>query len=996
MKTTEGHKSNLDAIRQRLAKAKGKVFWRSLEEAADTEEFQEYLKTEFPSAWEAPIDRRRMLTLMAASLGLAGLTGCSRLPTRHIVPWVQQPEDVVPGNPVFYATAMQHGYAATGILVESHTGRPTKVEGNPQHPASLGATGVFEQASVLGLWDPDRSRSLIHEGDAGDWSAFRETVELLRRTHLNSRGADLRLLTETVNSPTLASQIHQFLDAFPEARWCQYEPVNRDQVRAGALMAFGEDANVVYRVDQADVIFSLDADFLNSMAGSTAYARQFAGRRRVDGNASTTAGIVRLYVAEPMPTPTGSMADHRFRVRAGEIVEVARELLRLTSSPAGGAAPPDRWSWLAAVVRDLEAHRGRGLVMAGDYQPPEVHAIAHAVNQALGNAGNTVYYTDPVEANSTDQQQAIETLAGEMNAGKVATLLILGGNPVYMAPRELGFSAALKNVDTLIHLGLYQDETAELCNWHVPRAHFLESWSDTRAFEGTCSVIQPLIAPLYDGRSEHELLALFLGSPFETDYDAVQAFWRGRHPGDDFPEFWHKCLRDGIVEGTALPPKTLTARAPAASITTPSQDLEIVFRPDPRIWDGRFSNNGWLQELPKPITKLTWDNAAMMSPATAERLHLSDTTVWERAPVLQLRYGGKTVRAPLVVVPGHADDSVTVHLGYGRRHGKLGAGAGFDAYALRGAGEPWHGGGLTLAGTGERHQLAVRQRFEEMAGRDLVRVADIDSFRADPAFAQKIDPAPPAGLSLYPPYPYTGYAWAMSIDLNSCTGCGACTIACQAENNIPVVGKEQVVAGRIMHWIRMDNYFQGSPDEPRIYNEPVPCMQCENAPCEVVCPVGATMHSDEGLNQMVYNRCVGTRYCSNNCPYKVRRFNFLQFSDYTTPSLQGLRNPDVTVRSRGVMEKCTYCVQRIQEAKIVAEREDRKVKDGEIVTACQQVCPVQAIVFGDKNDPKSRVSQARSSPRNYGLLVELNTRPRTTYQARVRNPNPELEKPHGS
>ena len=996
MKLPTGNKTNLEAIRQRLAKAKGRMFWRSLEEAANTPEFQEQIKAEFPSVWEAPVDRRRMLTLMAASLGLAGLTGCSRLPTRHIVPWVQQPEDVTPGNPLFYATAMQQGWSATGLLVESHTGRPTKVEGNPQHPASLGATDVFAQASVLGLWDPERSRTLVHEGEAGDWSQFLETVDALRAIHLSARGAGFRLLTETVNSPTLAAQIHEFLTVFPEAKWCQYEPVNRDQVRAGALMAFGEDANVVYRVDRADVIFSLDADFLNSMAGSTAYARQFAMRRRVDGNGEAPSNMQRLYVAEPMPTPTGSMADHRFRVRAAEVQEIARELLSIVGSPQGDAARESQWNWLGTVAKDLQTNRGRSLVIAGDYQPPEVHAIAHVINQALGNAGSTVYYTDPVEADSTDQYRSMEALVGEMRAGEVDTLLILGGNPVYMAPHELGFAAALQKVDTRIHLGLYEDETGVLCHWHVPRSHFLESWSDARTFQGTCSVIQPLIEPLYESHSDHELLALFLGQPFETDHELVQKFWRGRHPGGDFPDFWHKCLRDGVVEGTALPPKTLSARAPEASPTKPSQGLEIVFRPDPRIWDGRYSNNGWLQELPKPISKLTWDNAAMMSPATAERLILAKANVWERTPVIELRFGGKTVKAPLVIVPGHADDSVTVHLGYGRKHGKLGGGVGFDAYSLRSAGEAWHDSGLTITRTGDVHQLAVRQRFQEMEGRDLVRVSDLASFRQDPAFAQKIDPSPPAGLSLYPPYPYNGYAWAMSIDLNTCTGCGACTIACQAENNIPVVGKEQVVAGRAMHWIRVDNYFHGSLDDPRVYNEPVPCMQCENAPCEVVCPVGATTHSDEGLNQMVYNRCVGTRYCSNNCPYKVRRFNFLQFSDYTTPSLQGLRNPDVTVRSRGVMEKCTYCVQRIQEAKIVAEREDRKVKDGEIVTACQQVCPVQAIVFGDKNDPKSHVSQTRSSPRNYGLLVELNTRPRTTYLARIRNPNPELEETSGS
>jgi len=613
------------------------------------------------------------------------------------------------------------------------------------------------------------------------------------------------------------------------------------------------------------------------------------------------------------------------------------------------------------------------------------------MNQLLDNAGKTVAYTGPIESNPVDRAPSLRELATEMRAGQVDLLVIIDGNPVYNAPADFQFADALSHVKARVRLGLFYDETSRLCQWHLPAAHYFEAWSDTRAHDGTASIVQPLIAPLYGGKSAHELIAILAGNPLATGHQLVRGYWLTQHKSDDFDAFWRKSLHDGVIAGTALAPRSPALKAglrfPAAR-QPESQGLELVFRPDPTVWDGRFSNNAWLQELPKPITKLTWDNAAFVSPTTAQKLGAGN------GDVVELAYRGATVRAPVWIVPGHADGSVTVTLGYGRTSGgRNAAGKGFNAYLLRTSEEPWCGDGLDVRMTGEKYTLVTQQHQFSMEGRNLVRAGTLDQFQKDPAFARKMEPAePPPALTLYPGYDYSkGYAWGMSIDLNTCIGCNACVVACQAENNIAVVGKDQVRRGRSMHWIRVDSYFEGGLDDPKMLHQPVPCMHCENAPCELVCPVGATTHSDEGLNQMVYNRCVGTRYCSNNCPYKVRRFNFLAFTDWDTPSLKGQRNPEVTVRSRGVMEKCTYCIQRIEGAKIQAEKEDRVVRDGEIVTACQQACPSQAIVFGNINDPQSRIAALKAAPLNYGLLTDLNTRPRTTYLARVTNPNPELK-----
>ena len=1018
-----GPRLDLGAIRATLAESSGTRMWQGLEELAETPQSQQFLHHEFPhDPGKDPVglDRRDVLKLMAASAALGGLSACTKLPTERIVPYVRPPEEVIPGKPLFYATSMPLGGAATGLLVESNMGRPTKVEGNPQHPGSLGATDVFAQASVLGMYDPDRSQVVMREGRISDWAAFVASISNALNDFKGTQGAGLALLTETVYSPTLGSQIRALLAQYPNAKWHQYEPCNRDSAREGGRLAFGHYVNTVYRFDQADVIFSLDADFLSNGPGHVRYAREFTERRRVT---NPTSQMNRLYVVESALSTTGAMADHRLPVRAGEVEALARAILATvekSGNSAGGYSLPDKVlpAWIEAAARDLNAHRGASLVIAGEHQPAIVHSLAHALNLALGNVGKTVLYTDPLETEPVNENESLAQLVSNIGAGSVHLLLILSGNPVYNAPAELDFANQLLRVPQRVHLGLYNDETAELCHWHIPEAHFLEAWSDTRAYDGTVGIVQPLIAPLYDGKSAHEILGVLTGQPGTSAHDVVRGYWKTQRPAKetdkDFEKFWEVTLHNGWMQGSAL-----AMKPPAVHVAVPGSDssasaavaalaagagkssgLELVFRPDPTTFDGRFANNGWLQELPKPINHLTWDNPAHLSPATAQKLGLSN------GDMVKLTSGGREMLVAAWVAPGHADDAVTVFLGYGRRRaGRVGNKTGFNAYALRSAGGAWISNDLRLERTGARYDLAatqihhlidreghkVEEESVEAFNRDLVRIANLDDFRKNPMFARDIGEKA-EDISLYPGFPSPGYAWGMSIDLNNCIGCNACVVACQAENNIPVVGKDQVIAGREMHWIRVDTYFRGDMDNPEAYSEPMPCMQCENAPCEVVCPVGATVHSPEGLNVMVYNRCVGTRYCSNNCPYKVRRFNFKLYSDWTTPSMFGLRNPNVTVRSRGVMEKCTYCVQRINAAKIESEKADRPVRDGEIVTACQAVCPGQAIVFGNVNDPNSRVSKLKAQSRNYALLAELNTRPRTTYLARLRNPNPEMPK----
>ena len=1011
---TKKGKLDLDSLRDQINEANEKTgpeYWRSLEELAGSPAFQEALHREFPkgaSEWVDSVSRRGFLKVMGASMALAGMSGCVKLPQEPIVPYVRQPEEVIPGRPMFYATAITLAGYASPLLVESHLGRPTKIEGNDRHPASLGGTDIFAQASILGMYDPDRSQSVMSLGDQRSWQSFITAIRGPLSAQKSLQGAGIRILTPTISSPTLADQMRSFLKIYPQAKWHVYEPVNRDNVLEGAKLAFGQPVETRYDFEKADVIVSLDADFLYAgFPGNVRYIRDFAKRRNPDGNMN------RLYVIESTPSSTGAKADHRLPLRALDIENFGRGLSSLLSMNLNGegalAGLDPSHSWNAderavagSLVRDLASHRGSSLVVVGDHQPPAVHAVAHAMNQSLGNVGKTVFYTDPVDANPVVQNQSIETLVDDMRGGFVDLLVIIGGNPAYDAPANLNFADALKNGRTQlrVHLGLYQNETAELCQWHINQAHELEAWGDARTYDGTVSIVQPLIAPLYNGKSALEFVALLSTQADASGYDLVRAYWQKEHTGGDFEQFWRKSLHDGWIVGTTFEPKPIslkTTNVPGFGST--GNALELNIRRDPTIYDGQFSNNGWLQELPKPMTKLTWDNAVLIGPKMAERLQI------KVEDVVELELNGQKVTGPVWIQAGHPDNSVTVTLGYGRkRAGRVGTAQGFDAYGLRTTAAPWIATGLEIRKTGETYKLASTQGYQTMdtpdgGHRPLVRETTLEEYRKAPDFAHEEEGEPAPGLTLYKPYPYEeeAYAWGMTIDLNSCVGCNNCMLACQSENNIAVVGKEQTVIGRHMHWIRVDAYYQGDRDNPKAFFQPVPCMQCENAPCEVVCPVGATNHSSEGLNDMVYNRCVGTRYCSNNCPYKVRRFNFLLFQDWETPQYKMMRNPDVSVRSRGVMEKCTYCVQRINEHKIDAEtasvREGKEIKinDDELKTACQQSCPAGAIIFGNINDPNSKVSKLKAQSRNYSLLGELNTRPRTTYLAEVSNPNPELK-----
>ncbi len=997
----------LERVRARLRDHRGPAFWRGLEELAGTPEFEEMLTREFPaqaSVWPDGVSRRGFLGLMGASLAFGGLTACTRQPLERIVPYVDQPESIVPGKPLRFATAMTLGGYATGLLAESHMGRPTKVEGNPEHPASLGATDLFAQASVLSMYDPDRSQTVTHLGRISTWPAFlADTRKAL--TALDALGgARIRLLSGTVTSPSLAATIRRLLERYPRARWHQHEPAGRGGAVDGAAAAFGEAVECRYDLSRAEVVLSLDSDLLTSGPGSLRYARDFMSRRRVRPGSGS---MSRLYAAETTPTATGSLADHRLPLSGGQLMLLATALA--AELGAADAAPANRLgerqaAWVRTVAEDLRLHPGSSLVVAGDCAPQDLHVLAHAMNDRLGNAGSTVMYSDPVPADAGDQGGTFAELVEAMAAGEVDVLISLGSNPVYDAPADADIMAALYKVSRRIHLGPYVDETAEFSQWHVPEAHYLETWGDGRAFDGTLTLQQPLIEPLYGGKSALELVAALIDDEERSGLDLLRAEWQARTPeGEEFEGFWRRSLHDGFVPGSELPARRprldqdAVDRAAAELSAGESGGLELVFRPDPTVWDGRFANNGWLQECPKPLTKLTWENAALISPALAQQQGL------ETGDVVELVAGGRNLEAPVWVLPGQPDGSVTLHLGYGRATaGRVGSGLGVNANLLRPA-TAWRIGGLELRPTGARQILASTQLHhnvmpdnpegEEAERRHLVRVGTIEEFKREPDFAQHVAHGPDPELSMFPGHDYPGYAWGLAVDLGACTGCNACVVACQAENNIPVVGKEQVAVGREMHWIRIDRYYHGDLDEPAVHHQPVMCMHCEQAPCEVVCPVGATVHSDEGLNDMVYNRCVGTRYCSNNCPYKVRRFNFLKYADTETPVLKLLRNPDVTVRTRGVMEKCTYCVQRINQARIEANVGDRKIRDGEIQTACQQVCPTRAIAFGDLNDADSEVSRWKQQPTNYALLDELGTRPRTSYLAKITNPNSELGGP---
>ena len=983
-----------------------RTYWRSLAQIEDLPEYRAALEREFPEgASELPdgMTRRDMMLLVGASLSLAGLAGCRR-PAEEIVPYVTAPEEIVPGIPRYYATTMPFGRSAYGLIVESHEGRPTKIEGNPAHPSTLGASSSRVQASVLGLYDPDRAQSITQKGARKSWNDFVTAWGQLSKEHAADGGASLAVLSESFASPTQARLVSELRTRFPKMQWATYDAVSDENRLAGLRQATGRDVDLMLRFDRASVILCLDADPLLTDPEAIRHTRGFADGRRA-GALSTSSGqasggtMNRLYAVEGVYSLTGAMADHRLRLDSRRIAALVAALAARLGVPgasgqAGVEVPGVDARWLDALAKDLLANRGQGLVIAGERQPAGVHAGVCALNAFLGNNGKTVSYYETRDA-ALPSVSSLTTLASAMKGGAVQTLVILGGNPAFDAPADLDFASAMAKVPHTIALGHSVDETSSNAEWQIPRAHYLESWGDARSVGGTLSVVQPLILPLFGGRTPVEVLGLMIVDKDRPGYDIVRDTWKPILGEAGFDGKWNRVLHDGLLAGSEL--KEVIPDVKAATFaelaTASASGLEIVFVASPSLHDGRFANDGWLQELPDPLTKLTWDNPALLSPKTAETLSLAN------GEVVRLEYAGRSLELPVWILPGMADDVVALTLGYGRkRAGRIGSGVGFDTFTVRSSRASGFDSDVKLTRLGRTYPLSATQDHGSMEGRPLVRestVAELRSGKKEEARpgALGVFEDKPEHFSLWKEHTYDqGHQWGMTIDLNACIGCNACMTACQSENNVPVVGKIQVARQREMHWIRVDRYFSGEPSgNPEVVFQPVPCMQCEDAPCEQVCPVAATVHDKEGLNVMVYNRCIGTRYCSNNCPYKVRRFNFFNFTKDTPDILKLAMNPDVTVRARGVMEKCSYCTQRISRAKIDGKLAGRDLRDGDIKTACQQACPASAIEFGDIRDASSRVAKAKADPRNYALLEELNTKPRTTYLAKVRNPNPDLE-----
>ena len=1012
-----------------------RTYWRSLAQIDEHPEFRTSLEREFPEgASELPegVTRREMMMLVGASLSLAGLAGCRR-PVEEIVPFVTAPEEIVPGIPRYYATTMPFRRSAYGLIVESHEGRPTKIEGNPSHPSTLGASSSRVQASVLGLYDPDRSQSLTQQSTRKTWSDFVTAWGQLSEAHAADGGAGLAVLSESFSSPTLARLVSELRARYPRLQWATYDAVSDESRLAGLRLATGRDLDLMLRFDRASVVLALDADPLLADPEMIRHARGFADGRRAGASGGA---MNRLYAVEGVFSLTGATADHRLRLASRQIAPFLAALAARLAPPAAGASSLAGAGvagvdprWIDALAKDLLANRGKGLIVAGERQPAAVHAAVCALNTYLGNTGTTVSYYETKDA-VLPSVSSLASLVSAMKAGTVQTLVVLGGNPVFDAPVDLDFASALAKVPHSIALGHSVDETSSKTEWHIPRAHYLESWGDARAVGGTLSVVQPLILPLFGGRTAVEVLGLMVGGKDRPGYEIVRETWKPILGEGEFDTKWNRVLHDGLFAGSELPEvvPNLTVQPLAELASSISGGaggsgsggatggsggaLEVVFLPSASLHDGRFANDGWLQELPDPLTKLTWDNPALVSPKTAETVGL------ESEDLIRLDYAGRSLELPVWILPGMADGVVALTLGYGRsRAGRIGSGVGFDAFTVRSSNATGFDSGVRLTKLARTYSMSATQNHGSMEGRPIVRESTLTELRselasrpAQPEGAHAEDSAGPqegggvpSALGVFPENPHLfslwkehtydqGHQWGMTVDLNACIGCNACMTACQSENNVPVVGKVQVKKGREMHWLRVDRYFSGEPSgSPEVVFQPVPCMQCEDAPCEQVCPVAATVHDAQGLNVMVYNRCIGTRYCSNNCPYKVRHFNFFNFTKDTPDILKLAMNPDVTVRARGVMEKCTYCTQRINRARIDARLAGRALRDGDVKTACQQACPASAIEFGDLRDASSRVVKAKADPRNYALLAELNTKPRTTYLAKVRNPNPELE-----
>jgi Fe-S-cluster-containing dehydrogenase component len=947
---------------------------------------------EFPAgAAEAPegFGRRSFLQLLGASAALAGVAAC-KPPREKVMSYVRPPAGVTPSVPSAYATALSRGGHAVGVVVTSWEGRPTKIEGNREHPANRGGTDAIAQATILDLYDPARLDGFFRGGRALGLVPLLQELSALARGHEQDGGARLRFLVEPTTSPTLAELRRRILQRFPAARFDAWAPIGDDAARAGAQLAFGRPLDASLSLVEADVILSLESDLLAFDGEPLRQARELADRR-------TPPRMNRLYVAEASLSVTGGMADHRLRMRSSDVLGFARAVCAELAgrhgvaalAPLGAPAQGTTAKVAAAVAADLARARGRSLVAAGARQPAPVHALAAVMNAALGNAGRTVTYRPTALLDPDAGPARLAALAKELEAGRVDTLVVTAWNPLHTAPADLRLRELFPKAKDSVVLAYRDDETVRAAGWRLAASHPLESWGDLRARDGTVSIVQPLVQPLHTTLTEVELLAAFVEEGDRGAWRIVRDGWKGRAGAQGFDARWNQWLGAGVVAGTAGAPEAVSPDAERVAeavraVGAPPAGIEVSFAPSYQVLDGRYLENAWLQEFPDPITKLTWDNAALLSPATAARLGIAS------GDRVALAHRGREVTAAAMILPGHADDAVTLPLGFGQAvTGAVGAGTGFDAYRLRTADAPWFAAGLELRKTGETYRLATTQEHFQMLGRAIALVYDAPRFAREKA---ELDEHRGAQPTIQKPLDYThqDYRWGMAIDLSRCIGCGACTVACQAENNIPVVGKTQVLRSREMHWLRVDRYFEGSPDDPQTVSQPLACVHCEAAPCEYVCPVNATVHGDEGLNEMVYNRCVGTRYCSNNCPYKVRRFNWLDWHADMPASEKMLQNPDVTVRARGVMEKCTYCVQRIERARIGARSAGRKIGGDEVQSACQQACPTEAIVFGNLNDPSSAVSRRHADERRYDLLHELGTRPRTAYLVQLRNPNPDL------
>ena len=941
---------------------------------------------------DADMNRRTWLKLVGTQLLMVSMAGCIKKPEK-IIPYVKSVEEIVPGEPLIYATALSFDEFARGVLLNSYMGRPTKIEGNPDHPDSLGSTDAVTQALIYQLYDPERLNRIKNGESDSSWEAFTKELHSRLNEAKAGKGEGLLFLSRPILSPSLAFLRNRLQQKYPAAEWHQYSPIHRDMARKAYLDYYGKDIQPVYHIDNADVIFTVQSDFLVSGPGAMAYAHAFSQWKDLQ---LLPGHMKRMYALESTPTLTGTMADHRIIGHPAETEAFLSALIariQNTGREEKHMLSSQKQLQLNVLAEELRNSESRSLIIAGAEQAVSIQKLVCHLNEMLNNVGNTLHYIEPVQEFPESCTESLASAVRALKQGRVRAIFVLDGNPVYASPRELDFEKAFLKADFRVYLSQYFDETARLAHWVIPMAHELESWGDTRAFDGTVSVQQPLIDSLNRGKTVYEFCMACLEEPAQSGsyYEMIRQVWQKHSVGTDFESLWHGILRNGIAPGTERQPVAVSQKikpGPVQKEGSPDR-WTLLIRPDPHILDGRFSNNGWLQELPKPFTKLTWENTALVSPLSAKKLGL------QTGDMIEIESHGRQVKAPVMVLPGQSAKVMTVYLGYGRKHaGRVGNGLGYDAYLLQTLSEPYQTDDFRFRKTGKRVTLAVVQHHGVLNDqRQTVRIADKKQFLENPDLIRDKNRIPAHSETLYKPEEHLHAAnqWAMCIDLNRCTGCGACTMACAAENNTPVVGRKEVMHNREMHWIRVERFYKGSPEDPDIYHIPMPCMHCENAPCELVCPVEATTHSDEGLNQMTYNRCVGTRYCSNNCPYKVRRFNFYEYSHFQSRVFLQCKNPNVTVRSRGIMEKCTYCLQRISMARITAQKENRQILEHEVVTACQQVCPTEAISFGNINDVNSLIAGKKAHPLNYELLSQLGTRPRTSYLARIVNSNPKIK-----